>query len=281
MHVTGPGTKLLFCEGTPDSYDYGLLDSMLIGRPPTVVLVPLGGKHGIRAFVQGRLSAYRARPDYLVFRDRDFDAEPPADVRLIALAADRPIWLSYRTAIENYLLDPALIHRYWEGSYRTGPSWSYGDSPGQDDLRTWMDGAASEIACYQAVRWALASLKPTDRWPEVNTTWTEGSGDLPTSLAEDECLSQAKRLVSDFCGQVGQVSEARLLESYERFSEQFSSPHFAQRDDYLVWFHGKDLMKAMQRRRQNAISMGSYCGWAVKRLDWTQYADLRELSGKI
>ena len=40
MNVMGPGTKLLFCEGDPGSYDYGLLSRLLVGRSPSSAIAP-------------------------------------------------------------------------------------------------------------------------------------------------------------------------------------------------------------------------------------------------
>ena len=261
MNVMGPGTKLLFCEGDPGSYDYGLLSRLLVGRSPSSAIAPLGGKQGIRSFVRGRLSAYpdQKQPDYVVFRDRDFDAEPPPSEVLIPLYQDRPVFLSHRAAVENYLLNSALIHQYWEECATRGPAWQHGNSPGEDDLDSWMRQAAMEIKCYQAVRWALASVKPPDRWPEVRSTWTEGSGYLPPSLAEDDCLRRARRLVTDFRNETSEVTEERLLAHCERFSEQFSHAGFFEDGSFLVWFHGKDLRKAMQRLRPGSISLEHFC----------------------
>ena len=226
-----------------------LLNRLLHGKPPTTVIQPAGGKYQLRDFMRGRLAVETTAPNYLAFRDRDFDAEPPPQTALIQFRSGEPIYMSHRAAIENYLIDSALIHRYWNENSNTGPGWKHGQSPGGADLRSWMDEAARHLISYQSVRWALASLKPSDRWPEVNTTWTEGSGHLPSSLDEPDCLDQAKVLVRDFSSKTAKVSEVKLLDSYARFFSEFSVPQFLANADYLVWFHGKDLRKAMQRLR--------------------------------
>jgi hypothetical protein len=77
------------------------------------------------------------------------------------------------------------------------------------------------------------------------------------------------------------VSHAKLEESYIRYLNKFSASQFLVQADYRVWFHGKDLKKAMQKLRPNSISLEHFCGWAVQHLDWKQYADLQELAGKI
>lgn len=281
MNVIGGGTKLLFCEGEPQSLDYRLLSSLLRDRPPTTLIVPLGGKQGLRSFIRGRLAGYTNPPPYVAFRDRDFDVEPPDDVTLISPQPDRPIYLTYRAAIENYLLDATVIDRYWTTLSKNAPKWNHGDSPGVTDVRSWMNDAARQISSYQAVRWALSNLKPSHRWPELGTTWTNGSGDLPTSLAEDDCLAEAKNLVNDYRTETSNVSEESFLEGYQRFSARFAAPKFVDQAEHLVWFHGKDIKKAMQRLRPNSISLEHFFAWAIEHTDWNQHADLRQLADKV
>ncbi len=81
--ISGP---FLFCEGKPDSFDALMLVKL---EPSKAAIVPSGGKYGINNFVQGRLSVYSKTPEYLVFRDRDFDAEPPDTPCLIAPKQDK------------------------------------------------------------------------------------------------------------------------------------------------------------------------------------------------
>jgi hypothetical protein len=78
--VISSSTKLLFCEGKHDSLDYAIL-ARLVGNPN--IVIPAGGKYGLGAFIQGRLSSYMGqKPSYLAFRDRDFDAVPPSEIML-------------------------------------------------------------------------------------------------------------------------------------------------------------------------------------------------------
>lgn len=281
MNVTGGGTKLLFCEGEPDSLDRSLLNRVLIGKSPSGVIVASGGKQRLRAFIDGRLSVYRDEPEYIAFRDRDFDVEPPDNVSLIPLPGGKAIFLSHRTAIENYLLDAKLIHRYWQENARSGPRWQHGDSPGEGDIGSWIVAAAMQVSSYQAVRWALASLRPAGRWPEIGSTWTRGSGYLPSSLNAAECLDEATSLVRSYQEQTRAASEESFLLNYRRFVNQFSFPEFVTRGDYMIWYHGKDIQKSMQKLRPNSISLQHYFKWAVERLDWEKHADILELAGKI
>ena len=140
-----------------------------------------------------------------------------------------------------------------------------------------MNHAARQLLPYQSARWALARLKPADadRWPEIRSTWTEGSGHLPSSLDESRCLDEANTLVREFTDATAQVSEAKLVENYKRFFGRFSAVTFLSQGEFLIWFHGKDLQKAMQRLRRNSISLKHFFAWAVDNLDWTQHADIQ------
>ncbi len=287
MSVVGGVIKLVFCEGedesSPDklaSLDKRLLSRLLVGRPPTAVIIPVGGKQQMRGFIRGRLAAPDTTQSYLALRDRDFDAEPPTTVSLIQFRSGQPIYMCHRAAIENYLIDSTLIHKYWTESSK-GPAWQHGDSPGEDTIRSWITQAASDIAKYQAIRWSLATLKPADRWPEMSTTWTKGSGHLPNSLDERECNEQAKKLIYAFKEETTKVSETVFVQHYARFSEQFAVPQFIEQGSYLVWFHGKDLKKAMQKLRLNSISLDHFCDWAVENLEWRQHPDLQDLAAKL
>ena len=53
MSVTGPKVRVLFCEGNSESYDSAILNRLLEGKPPGTLIVPVGGKYGLRSFMLG------------------------------------------------------------------------------------------------------------------------------------------------------------------------------------------------------------------------------------
>jgi hypothetical protein len=285
MPITAAATMLLFCEGRPESLDASLLNHLLRGQTRKLI-VPANGKQGFRAFIDGHIAAHtagmpgRQPPRFLGFRDRDFDASPPANPALIRLPGDKPIFLSYRACIENYLLDSGLIRRYWAES-SSGPAWQHGVPPSGDDIEEWIRLAAREIVQYQATRWALAAIKPGNRWPEVSTTWTGGSGRLPADLTGDYCLGRAKELVGEYGAQAGLVSEELLVKKFAEYGDLFAADVFWTASSYLTWFHGKDLQRAMGRLRPGWISLSSYFSWAVNQLDENPHLDLVDLKTKI
>ena len=274
--VTLSKIKLLFCEGTPDSYDYAILNSLR--KNSTTKVVPSGGKFSLGAFIQGYIYDYEKEPSYLAFRDRDFDKEPTPTPQLISLFENKQVFLSYRACIENYLLDATLIDTYWSESAE-GPNWKYGESPGIDEIDNWIKRSAETIADYQAVRWALSRLKPGDRWPEINTTWRKkGSGDLPSSLILEDCVKEAKKLIDDFGASLANISETEFDKHLKRYQQIFDSDDFWNQEKYTIWFHGKDLQKAMQNEKPHIFSLKKhFFRWATQRIDITKYPDFIEL----
>jgi len=279
MSVVGPGTKLVFCEGKPDSLDAALLNELV--TKANVLIVPAGGKQGLRAFIDGYLARYgNTPPQFIAFRDRDFDVRPSDIPALQALPGSKPVFASHCSCVESYLLEPEILHMYWLERSQD-PDGRRGETPPVAEIAQWMEESAREIRDYQAVRWALAALKPGPRWPEVRTTWTEGSGHLPDSLAMDQCTENALALVTQYGDQTAGVNERALRERVEQFARQFESDSFWQQRLYRVWFHGKDLCKAMQRQRPNDISLRHFFQWAAKEADLLAHPDLKQLADKL
>ena len=277
--VTDPSVRLIFCEGQPDS-----LDSALLGRvkPPDAQISPVGGKYGMGAFIQGRISGYKPNqcPDCLGFRDRDFDIEPPDKPELIRFSKPQnkiPIWLTHRACIESYFIDAKLLHDYWEQS-AIGPRWQHGQPPTVQEIQKKIFQAARELADYEATRWALAKLKPGPRWPEIETTWTDGSGHLPRSLEFNDCLTEARMLVSEFLSQVSGITTAGLEEAAQKYRSRFVQDDFHSQHSYLIWFHGKDLLVQLCRLLGTNFSHKHYAEWAVNHVTLGNYPDLQQLA---
>lgn len=272
--VVDPSTRIIFCEGGPDSLDALLLRHVI---PVGVLIHPLGGKHGMRAYIEGYLGSYPgAQLDYLGFRDRDFDVEPPEQPQPIRLAGEKPIWLSHRAAVENYLIDADLLRQYWIEREST-PRWAHGPALSTAEIEEHIRESSRELADYQAVRWALAKLKPGDRWPEVSTTWTRGSGVIPPSLGYDDCLAQAYCLVTSFQEQIQDVHPGRLQERAEAYRERFNDCRFLEECGYLVWFHGKDHLVQLCRRLTPNFPRRHYADWAAEHVDARKHPDLQQL----
>jgi hypothetical protein len=208
-------------------------------------------------------------------RDRDFDAEPPNTPQLIPLK--EPVWMTYRAAVENYLIDADLLHTYWREREQT-PAWKHGPALSVDAIEASIRQSAQDLADYQAVRWGLARLKPGARWPEIDTTWTKyGSGDLPSSLAFNDCLARACELATSFQGQLQGIHPAQLQEQADAYRQRFHEQNFLERREYLVWFHGKDHLVQLCRRLTPDFPRRHYADWAADHVDIRKYPELQQL----
>ncbi len=281
-------SKIIFCEGKQRSLDAQLLERVLETLPaerPTIV--PCGSKFSFSLFAQGYFSRQEiGSQKYLVFRDRDFDAKPSEEVRLIQLDS-QSVWLTHRACIENYFLDPDLIHDYWREKYiekQENPisKWAHKDSPGINRIAQWIETAAKSLQDYQAVRWALGELLvSSSRRTQLKTTWTGGSGQLPSSLALLDCRTEARELINQFRQAVETVTLDRFEASLANYQQQFSQSEFWSQKQYVIWFHGKDIQKEMQKQESQYISLKEFFNWAANQLDIDRHLDLRELRSKI
>lgn len=281
-------SKIIFCEGKQRSLDAQLLERVLETLPaerPTIV--PCGSKFSFSLFAQGYFSRQEiGSQKYLVFRDRDFDAKPSEEVRLIQLDS-QSVLLTHRACIENYFLDPDLIHDYWREKYiekQENPisKWAHKDSPGIDRIAQWIETAAKSLQDYQAVRWALGELLVSSSTrTQLKTTWTGGSGQLPPSLALLDCRTEARELINQFRQAVETVTLDRFEASLANYHQQFSQSEFWSQKQYIIWFHGKDIQKEMQKQESQYISLKEFFNWAANQLDIDRHLDLRELRSKI
>jgi len=279
--------KIIFCEGRQGGLDYRLIERVvnnLSGDLPAIVAA--GGKFTFSIFAQGYFFPDEAREQrYIIFRDRDFDSQPTANIQLLRLG--QRMFLTHSACVENYLLDANLIHSYWRAKYiekQANPSskWGHGDSPGMETISEWIKASASILQEYQAVRWALSDLVNTSAArTHLKTTWTGGSGKLPAPLVLQDCRTEALKLIDQFRQAIGTITRDRFEESLAIYQQQFARSEFWEQKQYLTWFHGKDIQKAMQIQEPRYISLKSFWDWAITQLDITQHSDLMELRTRI
>jgi hypothetical protein len=291
MSVVSSG-KIIFCEGKPSSLDYKLLDRVVDSlQGDRCTIVPAGSKFGFSTFAEGYFSGKRAvNQKYIVFRDRDFDVKPTPNCGLLQLdnrSGNKPMDLSYRTCVENYLLDADLIHTYWTEKYNekqenpTTSTWGHQNSPGVDRISESIETSARNLQHYQAVRWALGDLVNMRSAREhLKTTWTK-KGKLPNSLNLQDCKNQALQLVNQFRLAVGAVTPEKFEDNLVSYQQRFNQEEFWTEKQYLIWFNGKDLQKELQRPDSKYISLNSFFDWAIRKLDINQHPDLIELRTKI
>ena len=286
------GGKTIFCEGKQTSLDYELLNRVVEGIPgDKCTIVPAGSKFTFSIFAEGYFSPNKAvNQKYIVFRDRDFDIKPTENIQLLEIVNSRGkvlAFLTHRACVENYLLDANLIHTYWREKYtekleNPTSKWGHKDSPGVEFISAWIETSARSLQEYQAVRWALGDLLNMSAAREkLKTTWTGGSGRLPASLTRQDCQSEALGLINQFRQAFEAVTPENFEASLVTYQQQFSQEEFWVQKQYLIWFHGKDIQKEMQKQEPNYISLASFFDWAITQLDITQYLDLMDLRTRI
>ncbi len=96
-----------------------------------------------------------------------------------------------------------------------------------------------------------------------------------------EITEDILELIKQFRKAVDTVTQERFEESLEKYQEQFAQEEFWEQKQYLIWFHGKDIQKEMQRQKSQYISLNNFGDWAVANIDIDQHPDLRELQIKI
>ncbi|MEG4504002.1 hypothetical protein QUA81_14270 [Microcoleus sp. F6_B4] len=195
--------------------------------------------------------------------------------------------LSYRTCVENYLLDADLIHTYWTEKYNekqenpTTSTWGHQNSPGVDRISESIETSARNLQHYQAVRWALGDLvNMSTARQQLKTTWTE-KGKLPDSLILQDCQYQALELVNQFRLAVESVTPEKFEDNLVSYQQRFNQEEFWREKQYLIWFNGKDIQKQIQKQDSKFISLTNFFHWVIPQLDINQYPDIIELRTKI
>jgi len=277
MNIT-TGATLLFCEGLPRS-----LDRLMLTNLPdmNVEVVPTGGKKGMPAFVEGAVYGRTDNPRYVLFRDRDLDAEPPPQPHLIRLEASKPLYAGHRSCIESYFLSGAMMVEYWN---EVLVKWGVCplDAAGFDSV---IEDAARQLADYQAVRWGLRKLRQMHAANDLPDKLGESSGQLPPDLAYASCLTDALSILGGYRENAGARTPESLKQYAEEYRMRFADAQFFAAKAYLAWFHGKDLTTAFntalatQRPTLN-FPTGHYMNWAAEQMGqrwYNQFPDLVEL----
>lgn len=262
MSVISSNSKVIFCEGKENSLDYLLLNLLLNDLLDKPTIVPSGGKFSFSTFAQGYFSNNQTQNQrYIVFRDGDFDANPTDEIQLLPLLNNNHTFLTHRACIENYLLDANLIHTYWtekytEQQWNRNLKWGHGNSPGIEMISAWIETAAKSLQDYQAVRWALGDLSQSSASrTQLRTTWMGNSGNIPNDLTLAYCKNEALNLINQFTNAVGTVTQEIFTGSLAVYQQKFSEQAFWEEKKYLIWFHGKDIQKEMQKQQPQYISL--------------------------
>jgi len=281
MSVLNVSTKIIFCEGKLDAK---LLEKVTENLE-NITIVPAQGKFTFSVFAQGYFANRKKQSKYLVFRDRDFDLLPTEQINLLEY---KSMFLSYRTCVENYLLEPELIDQYWTEKYQEKldnphSKWGHKNSPGIEAIWQWIETSAKYIRNYQIIRWALGDLlRMSQSRTNLKTTWI-GNNSLPSedSLSLENCKQEAILLINQFRQDIESITMEKFETSLDHYLNLFTQETFWQNHRYLIWFNGKDLAKAMQKQKSNYISLKDFYDWIIAKIDIDKYPDLIQLRSKI
>lgn len=258
----------LYCEGKKGSHDYDILEKVIEGR--LITIKPIGSKYGANAIMEYQEKNGNARSYfYLLFRDRDFDQPIPDKERLII---DRKTYYSYRTTIENYLLDVSTFFHFLQeqkNNYKLDT---------EEAVKALFIKVAKELKYYQAVRHTLGKLRFNNSF---NTTWVIGSGTLPNALDLETCRGEAWQLIEKVLNKSNQQWTKEIFEAtLQEFLTLFKAESFFYELKFLVYYQGKDFAKALTKELPN-FSIENYYKYAKKHFDYTKYLDLVELRAII
>lgn len=259
----------LYCEGKKGSHDFDILEKVIEERL-NITIKPIGSKYGANAIMEYQEKNNNVRSDfYLLFRDRDFDQPIPEEERLII---DRKTYYSYRTTIENYLLDVSTFFHFLQeqkNNYKLDT---------EEAVKALFIKVAKELKYYQAVRHTLGKLRFNNSF---NTTWVIGSGTLPNALDLDSCKTNAWQLIEDILNKSNQQWTKEIFEAtLQEFLTLFEAESFFDELKFLVYYQGKDFAKALTKELLN-FSIENYYKYAKKHFDYTKYLDLVELRAII
>lgn len=255
----------LYCEGKKGSHDFDILEKVIEERL-NITIKPIGSKYGANAIMEYQEKNNNVRSDfYLLFRDRDFDQPIPEEERLII---DRKTYYSYRTTIENYLLDVSTFFHFLQeqkNNYKL-------------DTEEAVKALFIKVAKELAVRHTLGKLRFNNSF---NTTWVIGSGTLPNALDLDSCKTNAWQLIEDILNKSNQQWTKEIFEAtLQEFLTLFEAESFFDELKFLVYYQGKDFAKALTKELLN-FSIENYYKYAKKHFDYTKYLDLVELRAII
>ncbi|EGD34814.1 hypothetical protein [Capnocytophaga sp. oral taxon 338] len=262
----------IYCEGQKESHDITILNKVIDGLN-NILIKPIGGKLGSKAIVQylenNQERELSKSKDYLLFRDRDFDQPIPNKERLII---EKKTCYSYRTTIENYLLDVKTFFHFLQEQEN-----NYGIAT-EEAVKTFFIKVAKELQYYQAVRHSLGALRFANSF---DTTWEKGSGTLPNALDLGSCKANAWQLIEKVLNKSNQQCTKKTFETtLQEFLTLFEAQSFFDELKFLVYYQGKDFAKALSKELPR-FSIENYYKYAKKHFDYTKYLDLVELRAFI
>ncbi len=248
----------IYCEGKAGGPDYDIISKVIDGLSG-ITIRPIGGKYGTKSAIQVHESGTSKSDFKLFFRDRDFDRPVPTTEKLTNDGTY--VYFSYRTTIENYLIDYELLKKYYQLK-----EWNV------ELLEDNFYEAAKDIRYFQALRYTLGKLRVKT---DFGTNIVKNSGILPDDLSQEYCREKGYEKIDESISKT--VAWGR--ENYDKeFDEsvQLFSDEFIESAKFLIYFQGKDFMKSLSRKL-SGFSPKDYYNFVKSKFDYTQFEDLLQL----
>ncbi len=279
---------IIYCEGTTGSHDRDILEKILDNLPSIPTIEPLGGKRGAGGYISIHKNKVQNVDSYIFFRDNDFDYEENRkcdetnEEKLHIIEKKNPDgslagkWLiSYRTTIENYLINPKHFFEYLILNKKCTEL----NLNSEHEVKALFDKVAKEISAYQAIRHTLGKLRKN---LDLGTTWRKGSGDLPEQLDLEFCKIKALEKIREKRQEADEWSDEVFYKTLEPFLQRFNTSEFYIKMEYLIWFQGKDFTKHLRTILcQSEKFILEYYKYAKSQINFIDFPDLRQLRDEV
>lgn len=236
---------LFFCEGKDEGWDEQVYQRYC---PLGFTVKPVAGKRGMANYVRGVLGEEDpVGKRWVALRDRDLEFEPDPDEEVCVQRRDKwRIYTTHRTCIENYLIDPRVVRRYWAAMAGRGIS-GFGAPPPLADMQAALRGVAQTLLSSQAFFWAEERLRRHYMRQPWHKVTLEALRQRPGGLAGLDGPGLAAQLVAGVPTHREPVAEEAARAEVDAFMRRFEDPAFLPADGHLVWFHGKHLLDEARR----------------------------------
>jgi hypothetical protein len=94
-------------------------------------------------------------------------------------------------------------------------------------------------------------------------------------LDKEHCIEKARELILTAKAATVNWTTEKLKETVEEFLGQFDD-NFFNREDYLIWFQGKDLVASLKSQLPG-FPVKSYFKYTLKRFNYQNFPDLVQL----
>jgi len=238
--------NILFCEGGQNANETQI-DALFFSNcvikdiTSNVTVKSIGGKWQFPNFILGFTQANNLSNCWSI-QYRDFDIEPNLSPQLLIDNKKPTKFYTYLPSIESYFLDNILIFRYLDWLSKT-PNHKGKSVPTEEEIKNLLIESAKTIKDYSAVRWAFQEVCKGKRIEFK----LRGSGNLPDELDLETC----KNMVFEKFESMEKEAKIDLMafeNALAKYQTIFSEPNFWESENFIKWFHGKDLKKAFSRK---------------------------------